>query len=66
MVQRHRMAVNYALFECFHKKVNGKMKNTKNFTSILSVRFLRLRCDKTLIQMSACLHKYNDNIIFNI
>ena len=44
MDQRHRMAVNYALFECFHKKVNGKMKNTKNFTSILGVRFLRLRC----------------------
>ena len=41
------------------------VKNTKNFTPISGVLFLRLTCNETLIQMFACLHKHNYNIIFD-
>ena len=47
-------------------KVNEKIvKNTKNFTQVSGVLFLRPTYHKTLIQMFACLHEHNHNIIFN-
>ena len=39
-----------------------KKVNTKNFTKISGVLFLRLTCNRTLIQMFACLHKHIHNI----
>ena len=42
-----------------------KKVNTKNFTAISGVLFIRLACNRTLIQIFACLHKHNHNIIFN-
>ena len=50
----------------FIKKLMKKVKNTKNFTPVTGALVLRLTYNKTLIQMFACLHKHNYNIIINI
>ena len=42
-----------------------KVKNKKNFPPISDVLFLRLTCNEAPIQMFACLHQHNYNIIFN-
>ena len=47
------------------KKLVKKVKNKKDFTPTSLALFLRLTCNKTLIQMFACVHKHNHNIIFN-
>ena len=53
------------LINVFIENLMKKVKNTKNFTSVSGLLFLRLTCNKTLIQMFAGLHKHNNNIIFN-
>ena len=47
------------LVNVFIKKLMKKARNTKNFTSVSDVLFLRLACNLTVIQMFVCIHEYN-------